>query len=176
MKQKMMIFTMFIALSTMLLIGGCIQESQPIEFTEVQEEAPVNETPEEQSAETELSSCEAFPDKLDSCEPFSCEFKHPFAKGELMERKVVGLINGKCQYTEEMPNNGRMDCEYSEDQRKVIAQHYRDTAVAESAGVSITTDPETGEIKKTYTIDGKEVENPLQEALDTGICVISGYW
>lgn len=31
------------------------------------------------------------------------------------------------------------------------------------------------EAKYTYTINEKEVENPLQECLDNGICTISGY-
>ncbi|MCK5475673.1 MAG: hypothetical protein KAI71_03780 [Candidatus Pacebacteria bacterium] len=115
-----------------------------------------------------------FPDKLDLCEPFSYKFKHPFT-GEMMERKIVGMVNDKCQYTEEMPNNGKMYCEYSEDMRKAIAQYHRDTTIAKSIGTSIEADLGSEEIKITYTIDGKEVENPLQEALDNKQCVISGY-
>ena len=118
--------------------------------------------------------CDAFPDKLDLCESFLCEFEHPFT-GEIMEKKIIGLVSDKCQYTEEMPNNGRMNCEYSESLRKAIAQYHRDLAIAESAGTSIEADLGSGDTETTYTIDGKEVENPLQEAMDTGQCVISGY-
>jgi hypothetical protein len=32
---------------------------------------------------------------------------------------------------------------------------------------------ETADVK--YSINGKEVVNPLQEATDTGVCLVSGY-
>ena len=129
---------------------------------------------EEEPPETELSGCDAFPNKLDSCESFSCEFEHPFT-GELMEKKIIGLVDGKCQYTEEMPNNGKMDCEYTESLRKAVAQYHRDLAASESAGTNVKTDLRSGNVETTYTIDGKEVENPLQEAMTNGQCTISGY-
>ena len=119
----------------------------------------------------QILSCDAFPDKLDLCESFSCKFEHMFT-GEVMEKKIIGLVDGKCQYTEEMPNGGEMNCKYSEDTRKAVAQYYRDIALAESAGTNIEADLSDGDVKTTYTIDGKEVENPLQEAMDNGQCVI----
>ena len=70
--------------------------------TEKESERLVEEVQENEPSETELSGCDAFPDKLDACEPFSCEFEHPFT-GEMMEKELIGLVNGKCQYTEEMP-------------------------------------------------------------------------
>ena len=168
MKQKSMIFMMIIALMAMLLISGCGQQTQPTtQPTQQQVQG-------EQPPEAELSGCDAFPNKLDACESFSCEFEHPFT-GEMMEKKIVGLVNGKCQYTEEMPNNGRMDCGYSESLRKAVAQYHRDIAAAESAGTQAKIDIVSGEVETKYTIDGKEVENPLQEAMDTGACTISGY-
>lgn len=142
--------------------------------TERESEQLVEEVQENEPSETELSGCGAFPDKLDACEPFSCEFQHPFT-GEMMEKEVIGLVNGKCQYTEEMPNNGRMDCEYTESMRKAAAQYYRDVAAAESVGTSVNADLGSGDVETTYTIDGKEVENPLQEAMTNGQCTISGY-
>ena len=172
MKQKSMIFMMIIALMAMLLISGCGQQTQPTTQPAQQQEVPTEQVQEEPPTETELSGCDAFPDKLDACESFSCEFEHPFT-GEMMEKEVVGLVNGKCQYTEEMPNNGRMDCEYSESLRKAVAQYYRDVASAESVGTSAKIGSEGTET--TYTIDGQEVENPLQEAMDSGACTISGY-
>ena len=119
------------------------------------------------------NDCDAFPNKLDLCESFLCEFEHPLT-GK-MERKIVGLVDGKCQYTEEMPNDGKMDCEYSENSRKAVAQYYRDLAIAESIGTSVSADLGSGDVKTTYTINGKEIENPLQEAIDSGECVMSGY-
>ena len=119
-------------------------------------------------------NCDAFPDKLDLCESFSCKFEHPFT-GEIMEKKIIELENDKCQYTEEMPNNGRMDCEYSESLRKAVAQYYRDLAIAESVGTNVNADLGSGDVKMTYTIDGKAVDNPLQEAMTNGQCIISSY-
>lgn len=163
-----------IALVTMFLISGCGQKAQPTTQPIQQQEVPTEQVKEEPPAEAELSGCDAFPNKLDACEPFSCEFEHPFT-GEMMEKKITGLSNGKCKYTEEMPNNGRMDCEYSESLRKAVAQYHRDLATAESAGTSVKADLGNGETETTYTIDGQEVENPLQEAMDSGACTISGY-
>lgn len=120
------------------------------------------------------NSCDVFPNKLDLCEPFSCKFEHPFT-GEIMERKIIGLVNSKCQYTEEMPSNIRMDCEYSESLRKAVAQYYRDLAIAESVGTNVNADLGSGDVKMTYTIDGKVVDNPLQEAITNGQCIISSY-
>ena len=127
-----------------------------------------------ESFDKTADGCDAFPNKLDLCESFSCKFEHPFTS-EIMEKKIVGSVNDKCQYTEEMPNNGRMDCEYSESLRKAVAQYYRDLAIAESFGTSVNADLGSGDVKTTYTIDGKEVENPLQEAMVSGQCVILGY-
>jgi len=120
------------------------------------------------------ASCDAFPDKLDLCESFSCEFKHPLTD-EIMKREIIGLVDGKCQYTEGMPNNSRMDCECSRNLRKAIAQYYRDIITARSAGAGVEVNLGSDDIKTIYTIDGEEVENPLQEAMDSGQCIISGY-
>ena len=74
-----------------------------------------------------------------------------------------------------MPNNSRMDWEYSESLRKAVTQYYRDVAAAESAGTSVKADLGSGKTETTSMIDGQEVENPLQEAMDSGACTISGY-
>ena len=91
-----------------------------------------------------------------------------------MTKEILGIVNGKCSYTEEMPNNGRMNCNYTEDLRKAAAQYYESLTNAESFGGHISSNlvdkPTT-----TYTINGKQVDNPVQEALDSGQCVIVGY-
>ena len=125
--------------------------------------------------ETELSAnCDAFPDMLSSCKKYKCQFIHPLT-GENMKREILGIIDGKCVYLEEMPNGGQMECKYTESFGKVIAQYYRDSFAAESMEFSININLGSGELTSTYIIDGKEVENPLQEALDSGVCVVSGY-
>jgi len=122
----------------------------------------------------EVTSSDTFPDKLNSCTKYKTNFIHPFT-GETLEKEILGLINGKCDYIEQIPNGGKMECKYTESERKAVAQYYRDVAVAESVGTSLNADLGSGKQKTTYTINGKVVENPLQEALDNGVCVISGY-
>lgn len=118
-------------------------------------------------------NCNAFPDKLESCSVFACHFIHPLSGGS-MKKEITGLVDGKCHYVEEMPNNGKMECNYEENFRKVAAQYYRDVAVASSSEADLSWKyGEAPEIK--YSINGKEVANPLQEAADTGICLVSGY-
>ncbi len=159
-----------------LLLFGCTQPAAPAGGEAAQAPAveAVNSSASGENQPNLLAGCEGLPDKLDLCQSFTCEFIHPF-DGEPKERKVIGTANGKCQYTEEMPNNGRMDCEYTEDMKRAVAQYYRDVAAAETVGTSANIDIASGESQTTYTIDGKEVENPLQEAMSTGACVISGY-
>ena len=68
--------------------------------------------------------------------------------------------------------------------RKAVAQYYRLVATGENYSTAVNggssvcdTDGTCNETNTTYnfTIDGREVSNPLQDALDTGVCVISGY-
>jgi hypothetical protein len=76
-----------------------------------------------------------------------------------------------------MPKGGRMDCAYSDSLRKAISKYYKDVDAAAAAGKSVgsTVHMTTGKVETRYTIDGKEVSNPLQEALRIGQCKITGY-
>ncbi len=162
------IFLFLISLLAFLLIVGCGQQVQTTPNQKQMQEKQA-------TAEAEKSSgCDAFLSNLESCTPFTCEFQHPFT-GEMMQRKIIGIDAGKCHYTEQMPNNGLMDCKYPESLRKAVVQYSKDLAAAESSSVESNIDFGSGETQTKYTIDGKEVENPLQEAIDTGVCVISGY-
>ena len=121
---------------------------------------------------TSTSACADFPDKLDSCTKYSCKFLHPFT-GEEMTKQILGLENDKCHYTEEMPNDGKMECYYPSSLRKAVAQEYKDLQSAQDTSVSVKIGSEG--TKVTYTVDGKTVSSPSQEALDSGACVVSGY-
>ncbi len=143
---------------------------KPKEIKEEEQGQDKNEEKEE-DLEIKLIDCKDFPDKLESCEAFSCHFEHPSTE-KLMKREIVGLIDDKCQYTEEMPNNKIMSCQYSEDLRKSVAQYRRDLEKAQSFEVSLDSDTEEGELKKVYLVDGEEVWNPVQEALDKEKCLI----
>lgn len=123
-----------------------------------------------------IPTCDVFEfpaDQLESCTPYKCQFVHPFNR-EKLTREVFGIINGKCKYVEQMPNNGLMTCNYSESMRRAVAQYQRDIASSGSFGTGFSTDT-SGQTSTTYTIDGREVENPAQEALNEGVCVITGY-
>ena len=120
------------------------------------------------------ANCDEFPDNLKLCAKYKCQFTHPFT-GEKMQKEILGIINGKCDYIEQLPNNGKMECKYTESQRVVAAQYYRDTASAKSSGTNVEADLGSGERKVTYTLDGKIVSNPLQDFIDNKTCLISGY-
>jgi hypothetical protein len=148
---------------------------------EVSDQSPTSKptetpTPTEQLAkETQPQSPErVFTDKLSSCTKYKTTFKHSLTE-ETLEKEILGIISDKCNYVEQMPNGGKMECKYSESERMAAAQYYEDIASVESAGTNINANLGSGELKTTYTINGKVVDNPLQEALNTGVCVISGY-
>lgn len=115
-----------------------------------------------------------FADKLSSCTPYKITFQHPFT-GEMLEKEILGIVNEKCGYVEKMPGNGKMECQYTESERQVAAQYYKDMALAESFEANLNIDLESAEQQSTYTVNGKVVDNPLQELMNNGVCVISGY-
>lgn len=130
-------------------------------------EAPAEE-PKDSSPEPALG-CGGFESALASCSPYRCKFIHPFTE-ELTERRIIGLVSGECKYEEDMPEGGLMTCNYNASERSAAAKYYADVNAADSTGTSVSTNGES-----TYTINGKEVENPLEEFLNDGTCLISGY-
>ncbi len=134
---------------------------------------------EDESSEYSVNSesdqnCDLFSSKLASCAQYKCQFIHPFTE-ETMEKEIMGVINEKCHYEEQMPNNGKMTCDYDEDTRMAVAQYYTDIVDNEDDEEGVHIELEGEEYEITYTINGEEVLNPLQEVMDRGICVISGY-
>jgi len=110
-----------------------------------------------------------FTDKLEKCESYSATFKHPLTY-EVLRREIVCIEGDKCVYIEEMPDGCRMICKFSESERITIAQYYRDFLMDQKHRTSNEDNVET-----KYYINGKEVYNPLQEALKCGLCVIERY-
>ncbi|MCX6751841.1 MAG: hypothetical protein NT161_03730 [Candidatus Nomurabacteria bacterium] len=150
--------------------GTTVLKDMPIQIDETQTEQP-NDT----ISTTQLQNPEIiFANKLSSCTNYKITFKHPLT-GETLEKEILGIINGKCNYIEQMPNNGKMECKYPESERMAVAQYYKDVTTAESVETSANTNLGSGEKKTTYIINGKVVDNPLQEAMNIGVCVISGY-
>lgn len=119
------------------------------------------------------ANCDQLSDKLESCTAYRCQFIHSLTNDKLV-KEIKGLANGKCSYVEQMPNNGKMECNYTELLRNAAAAYYRVLYNTGTYGTEIKDDlASNAEFK--YTIDGKEVTNPIQEALTNGQCAISGF-
>jgi hypothetical protein len=188
---QIILFVLGIIVISGMIVGGGLyvkqRRVQPATVKQVQSPIPVitNSSPKvvaqpiqatqaaQPAQQTQLQSPEiVFADKLSSCTSYKTTFKHLFT-GDMLEKEIVGMIGGKCNYHEQMPNGGKMECNYIESERVAVAQYYKDIASAQSFGTSLQV---TDQGRKTkYTIDGKEVENPLEEAINSGACVVTGY-
>ena len=127
---------------------------------------PVIEDP-EQTFDTPESyvECEVFPEMLETCTPYVCEFTHSLT-GDLMVREVIGLIGDTCRYTEELPDGNRMDCDYTEDMRIAVAAAHKISMFPESSfGVPVDEILDNQE-------ENMNIDELTQTALDTGQCVI----
>lgn len=128
---------------------------------------------------TSNPTCDLLADNLQSCTPFKCQALHPFTN-TFMQKEIVGLVETKCLYRDQMPNNGLMECKFSESTRLAMAKSFQTEFEAMSSGKSmessLSVDLVTGESQTTHSIDGQVVtDNPLQTALTDGTCVITGY-
>ena len=117
--------------------------------------------------------CDAYAAHLKDCTPSVCTFKHPFT-GKPMQKVVVGLVGGQCKTTEQMPNNGKMECSLSPARRAAVAEQLRAVAAARTVESEGKTDA-TGKVTTTVKADGKPVGDALQDAMNAGECKISGY-
>jgi len=108
-----------------------------------------------------------FAESVAICQSASMEFKHPLT-GDTLTRSI-GRVNSDCVLTEQMPNNGKMTCTLRNEDLGPLAMYYEDIALASS----VETNYQNG--KAGYKINDKVVENPLQEFLTDGTCVITGY-
>jgi len=135
-----------------------------------------------------VSDCAEFPDMLESCTPYKCETENPLkikveGKPLVIVNEIHGIVDGKCHYTSSVSDGGGTECYFTDEMRNVVAQSSRDllsggkvkteTRVSSEGTVESVITIDGKEVK--YIIDGKEVSNPMQEALDNGQCVIFGY-
>ena len=84
----------------------------------------------------------------------------------------MGTADGKCVYNELISDKGKMECKFNESARKAYGEYLNDVILLKSAGIMIN--PENAE-RKSYVIDGKTVDNPLQEAISSGMCEVFIY-
>lgn len=147
----------------LVLLNSCSSDQKKME-ADVIDSVQETDASENLDSESEMSSV-GLPYHLDQCETYSETFTHPMT-GEELKKEVVGLhAEGYCEYIEEMPNGGLMQCKYSEETRIVMASYYKDIDRFSSFG----------SVKITYKLDGKTVENPLDEVMKNGDCKVSGY-
>ena len=114
--------------------------------------------------------------------PYCGSFVYPFTEDTLC-RTIVGLKKGICVYIEEMPDSGKMICNYKEKDLKKMAMYYRLISKAAPSSVNVklftgvTPDGQPTFItNKVYMLDGKQIENPLAECFQNGDCKIEGYY
>lgn len=120
------------------------------------------------------AECAEYPAKLKACEKYACKFTHPFTNTQ-MEKKILGIVGGKCKTTEEMPNKGMMTCQFSEKQGKETAVYLEQVMGAKTTETKATVDLGSGKTKTRTTVDGKPIADPYTRAMNDGTCVISGY-
>ncbi|MDP2653256.1 MAG: hypothetical protein Q8Q08_04415 [Candidatus Omnitrophota bacterium] len=101
-------------------------------------------------------------DHLESCTPYVYTYTHPLG-GQPTERRVEGMVDGKCLFREEVSDKTMLECRYPEEFRKVVARFYRETYKADIYGFKST--------GFKAVIDGQEISNPQQAAIERGICV-----
>ncbi len=78
----------------------------------------VTQTPSEQAAF--LKAQTAMLNAVAACQPSTIPMAHPLVQGFIVNMKVYGMVDGKCKFTENMPNNGMLTCFFSDQQRNEI--------------------------------------------------------
>jgi hypothetical protein len=63
-----------------------------------------------------------FTDLFLKCEKAENKLKHPIIPDFVVVETVHGMIDGKCKYTQTMPNNGLMTCLLNESEKKSFAK------------------------------------------------------
>ena len=74
-----------------------------------------------------------------------------------------------------MPNDGLMACKLSKEQRIGYAANLRDIRSGKRIEYSASFDVASGKSKSTMKVDGREARNYMNEAMENGDCVITGY-
>lgn len=99
--------------------------------------------------------------KLNPCEKYKTTFTPIFDENNI---EILGIREGKCGYVHEIKGGEKMECEFSESERIAVAQLFKDLANAKDKEI----------IDSMIKIDGNEVDNPLQKAVNSGACVVKG--
>jgi len=135
--------------------------------------------------------CSVWPDKLQYCVKYKCQYIHPFTQ-EIMIREISGFSSDLCIYKEDMPGGFVMTCQFPRNLRLDVADYYR--SIDEDTIISVEGKVSFSESQVTYlapgvTVNGSsqlatgssielledqiKTDNPMERALEEGICQIS---
>lgn len=92
-----------------------------------------------------------FAASLAKCEKSVSEFEHPLT-GEKLNRTISGQVDGKCEFVEAMPNDGKMTCRLTAEQQAKAATYYEE-----------------------YAKGTEPASNVVEEFTADGTCLITGY-
>jgi hypothetical protein len=88
-----------------------------------------------------------------------------------MNKGIVGIQkDGMCLTREQMPGGMTMECRFDESYRKQVADYIRRLQAAKRSSTEARVEGDSAEV--TSRIDGKVVHNPLQAAMEQGLCQI----
>ena len=77
----------------------------------------------------------AFADKVEACEAGTHSSPHPLIRGFVIEHAVAGSgEDGRCDYSQTMPGNMRMECRFDEQHRGGFAEQLREQAHGRMSG------------------------------------------
>jgi hypothetical protein len=68
---------------------------------------------------------EPFAAALEECKPATQEMPHPLMPNVMIKHTVTGEKDGKCAYTQSMPGNMSMECAFTPETRKGMADQLR---------------------------------------------------
>lgn len=96
-----------------------------------------------------MVGCKEYAQKIRTCTPYFCTYRHPMFPDQKMVKKIVGREAGFCKTEEQMPNNGLMTCLFTDDKLKRVAEFTKSL--------------------------GQKHKNIMQQWSNDGTCEISGY-
>jgi hypothetical protein len=70
----------------------------------------------------------AFAEALLACQPATMTIPHPLVRPFMVMHTVKGDEKGRCRYDQTMPGEMTMECAFSEDGRKAMAEEIRTLA------------------------------------------------
>lgn len=117
--------------------------------------------------------CDGYAAHLRTCAPFVCRFRHPITR-KPMQKEIVGIVAGKCRTTEQMPNNGVLECTLSPARQAAIASELRTLEAAKTLDAEGSIGA-AGKARTTLKADGRRVGNALEDAANAGECRVAGY-